>query len=223
MTPIPCTTSPVVRVAIDVAKLTHQVLLELPTGKRRSLRVANTKGEIDRFVSLLRSLEHPCEVALEQNGDYHRPHGHDAAVSGSARDRAPGSARAGEHLSAGLAAQGAPPAPHRDAPFALVFSRGGALSAQLAGRVVHRPPALHPVPHGGASVHEGSLRRRGARADRWPQSRQGTLAGRLLRHRVHPASACPCRSIRKRCACFAWCSRNIARCVSRGNVWKPTR
>ena len=39
MTSLSSTTSPVVRVAIDVAKLTHQVLLELPTGKRRSLRV----------------------------------------------------------------------------------------------------------------------------------------------------------------------------------------
>jgi transposase len=73
MTPIPSTTSPAVRVAIDVAKLTHQVLLELPTGKRRSLRVANTKMEIDHFVSLLRALEYPCEVAFEPTGDYHRP------------------------------------------------------------------------------------------------------------------------------------------------------
>jgi transposase len=73
MTPIPSTTLPTVRVAIDVAKLTHQVLLELPTGKRRALRVANTKMEIDHFVSLLRSLEYPCEVAFEPTGDYHRP------------------------------------------------------------------------------------------------------------------------------------------------------
>ncbi len=73
MTPIPSTISPAVRVAIDVAKLTHQVLLELPTGKRRSLHVANTKAEIDHFVSLLRSLEYPCEVAFEPTGDYHRP------------------------------------------------------------------------------------------------------------------------------------------------------
>jgi len=73
MTSIPSTTAPVVRVAIDVAKLTHQVLLELPSGKRRSLRVANTKMELERFVSLLESLEHPCEVAFEPTGDYHRP------------------------------------------------------------------------------------------------------------------------------------------------------
>ena len=73
MTPIPSTTLPAVRVAIDVAKLTHQVLLELPTGKRQSLRVANTKMEIERFVVLLRSLPQPCEVAFKPTGDYHRP------------------------------------------------------------------------------------------------------------------------------------------------------
>ena len=73
MTPISSITSPTVRVAIDVAKLTQQVLLELPSGKRRVLRVANTKTEIDRFVATLRALKHPCEVAFEPTGDYHRP------------------------------------------------------------------------------------------------------------------------------------------------------
>ncbi len=73
MTPLSSTTSPVVRVAIDVAKLTHQVLLELPTGKRRSLRVQNTRIEIERLVTLLRSLDWPCDVAFEPTGDYHRP------------------------------------------------------------------------------------------------------------------------------------------------------
>jgi len=73
MTSRPSTTSPAVRVAIDVAKLTHQVLLEWPTGQRRSLRLANTKKEIERFVSMLQALGHPCEVAFEPTGDYHRP------------------------------------------------------------------------------------------------------------------------------------------------------
>jgi hypothetical protein len=73
MTPIPSTTSPVVRVAIDIAKLTHQVLLELPSGKRRVLRVANTKPEMDRLVAVLRASGHPCEIAFEATGDYHRP------------------------------------------------------------------------------------------------------------------------------------------------------
>ena len=67
------TTSPVVRVGIDIAKLTHQILWELPGGKRRSLRVANTKTEIDRFVGMLGALGSPCEIAFEATGDYHRP------------------------------------------------------------------------------------------------------------------------------------------------------
>jgi hypothetical protein len=66
-------TAPVVRVAIDVAKLTHQVLIELPTGRRRALRVANTKAEIDGLVQLLRGMGERCEVAFEPTGDYHRP------------------------------------------------------------------------------------------------------------------------------------------------------
>jgi transposase len=65
-------TASVVWVAIDIAKLTHQVLLELPNGKRRVMRVANSKAEIDRFVAALRALEHPCEIAFEPTGDYHR-------------------------------------------------------------------------------------------------------------------------------------------------------
>lgn len=73
MTSNPSTTSPAVRVAIDIAKLTHQALLELPSGKRRILRVANTKTEIDRFVAALRGLGCRCEIAFEPTGDYHRP------------------------------------------------------------------------------------------------------------------------------------------------------
>ncbi len=61
------------RVAIDVAKLTHQVLLELPSGQRRAMRIANTKTEIDRFVAMLRAFNLPCEIAFEPTGDYHRP------------------------------------------------------------------------------------------------------------------------------------------------------
>jgi len=67
------TTAPKVHVAIDVAKLTHQVLMELPNGKRRAIRVANTKADLDRLIAMLRALDHPCEVAFEPTGDYHRP------------------------------------------------------------------------------------------------------------------------------------------------------
>ncbi len=59
MTPMSSTTSPAVRVAIDVAKLTHQVLIELPERPATCrCACANTKAEIDRFVAMLRSLAH---------------------------------------------------------------------------------------------------------------------------------------------------------------------
>jgi transposase len=70
---MPSITLPAVRVAIDVAKLIHQVLLELPNGKRRVLRVANTRSEIDRLVTVLSGLALRCEIAFEPTGDYHRP------------------------------------------------------------------------------------------------------------------------------------------------------
>jgi transposase len=73
MTSMSSTTSPTVRVAIDVAKLVHQVLVELPNGRRRARRVANTKAEIDAFVAELQALHHPCDVAFEPTGDDHRP------------------------------------------------------------------------------------------------------------------------------------------------------
>jgi|SRR5581483_8901119 len=73
MTSRSSTTAPAVRIAIDVAKLTHQVLIELPDGKRRVIRVANTKTDLDRLVATIRAVPHPCEVAFEPTGDYHRP------------------------------------------------------------------------------------------------------------------------------------------------------
>jgi transposase len=66
-------TSPTVRVAIDIAKLTHQVLVELPNGKRRAIRVANTKADLDHLAATLGALSSSCEVAFEPTGDYHRP------------------------------------------------------------------------------------------------------------------------------------------------------
>ena len=47
-------------VAIDVAKLTHHVLLELPSGKRRAIPVTNTRTELDCFIATLRALDVPA-------------------------------------------------------------------------------------------------------------------------------------------------------------------
>jgi Transposase len=73
MTSRSSTTPPAVRIAIDVAKLTHQVLIELPDGKRRAIRVANTKADLEQLVAMVRALDQPCDVAFEPTGDYHRP------------------------------------------------------------------------------------------------------------------------------------------------------
>ena len=62
-----------VYVAVDVAKATHHVLIEPPDGRRRALRVANTREGIDALIALLRTWDAPCEIAFEPTGDYHRP------------------------------------------------------------------------------------------------------------------------------------------------------
>ena len=62
-----------VRVAIDVAKLTHQVLLELPSGN--GARCASRTPRPRSTASWRRSarFDLPCEIAFEPTGDYHRP------------------------------------------------------------------------------------------------------------------------------------------------------
>jgi len=65
--------SPVVFVAIDISKAQHEVLIEPPDGKRKRLRVANTKPDFDELVTVLQRYRIPCHIAFEATGDYHRP------------------------------------------------------------------------------------------------------------------------------------------------------
>jgi len=65
--------SPVVFVAIDIAKARHEVLIEAPDGKRKRLAVANCKTDFDDLVATLRCYQVPCHIAFEATGDYHRP------------------------------------------------------------------------------------------------------------------------------------------------------
>jgi Transposase len=67
------TTSGTVYVAIDIAKMTHQVLIDRGDGGRTVVRLPNTRGEIDQFIERLRAYDQPCEIAFEPTGDYHRP------------------------------------------------------------------------------------------------------------------------------------------------------
>jgi len=69
-------------VAIDVAKVMHQVLIETPDGRRRAMRVANTAAAIERLVTLLRAAPAPCVIAFEPTGDYHRALMHRLGLAG---------------------------------------------------------------------------------------------------------------------------------------------
>ena len=74
MTSIQPTPAGAALVAVDVAKLRNEVLIELPeTRRRRRLTVANRRDEHDRFVAELQALARPVVVGLEPTGHYHRP------------------------------------------------------------------------------------------------------------------------------------------------------
>jgi transposase len=83
MTPASSTTG-IVWVAIDVAKVAHQVLVESPDGRRRAMRVANTARDLERLVRYLRALSAPCTIAFEPTGDYHRAVMHRLGLAGFA-------------------------------------------------------------------------------------------------------------------------------------------
>jgi len=67
------TTEGKVLVAMDIAKLKNDVLVELPSGKQKRLKIANRKADYDEFVAYLKSLNTPCVIAFEATGNYHRP------------------------------------------------------------------------------------------------------------------------------------------------------
>jgi hypothetical protein len=74
MTRIQPTPPAAVLVAIDVAKLRNEVLIEVPGARRRRrMTVTNTRAEHDRLVAELHALERPVTVGLEPTGHYHRP------------------------------------------------------------------------------------------------------------------------------------------------------
>ena len=74
MTSIEPTPAAAALVAIDVAKLRNEVLIELPgVHRRRRLTVSNQRDEHDRFVAELLALARPVLVGLEPTGHYHRP------------------------------------------------------------------------------------------------------------------------------------------------------
>jgi transposase len=59
-------------VAIDVAKAKHNVLVELPTGRRKKMVVLNQRSDFQQLAEYQRSLGRECLIALEPTADYHR-------------------------------------------------------------------------------------------------------------------------------------------------------
>ena len=61
-----------VLVAIDIAKAKHDVLVELPNGKRRKMIVRNQLSDFRQLATYLKRLDGAREIALEPTADYHR-------------------------------------------------------------------------------------------------------------------------------------------------------
>ena len=74
MTTSDSTPAGAVLVAIDIAKVRNDVLIEDPSHKRRRrLQVLNNRPEHDHLVEVLRTYGRPVVCALEATGNYHRP------------------------------------------------------------------------------------------------------------------------------------------------------
>ena len=63
-----------VLVAIDIAKVRNEVLIDAPDhGRRRRLSVLNTRAEHDRLIEILQAYGRSVICAFEATGNYHRP------------------------------------------------------------------------------------------------------------------------------------------------------
>jgi transposase len=63
-----------VLVALDIAKLRNEVLIEMPgQQRRRRLSVLNNRTEHDRLIGILKAFDAPVVCAFEATGNYHRP------------------------------------------------------------------------------------------------------------------------------------------------------
>ncbi len=73
MTDFHPTPSDAALVAIDIAKVRNEVLIEFPDRKRRKrLSVLNIREDHDRFIETLRSYDYSVVVGFEATGNYHR-------------------------------------------------------------------------------------------------------------------------------------------------------
>jgi transposase len=76
MTKSSSSTQPAVWVAIDVAKLRHDVLVQLPSGRRKHLKITSPLADFQQLAAFLHDCGSPCLIGFEATGDYHRPLAH---------------------------------------------------------------------------------------------------------------------------------------------------
>jgi transposase len=73
MTDFHPTLSDTILVAIDIAKVRNEVLIEFPDRKRRKRQsVLNIREDHDRLIAQLKAFDHPVVVGFEATGNYHR-------------------------------------------------------------------------------------------------------------------------------------------------------
>ncbi len=60
-------------VAIDIAKVKNDILVEFSDGKRRKLKIFNRMEDFLELDGLLRAQNGPCIVGVEPTSNYHRP------------------------------------------------------------------------------------------------------------------------------------------------------
>ena len=74
MTVADSTPADAVLVAIDIAKVRHEVLIEASGQKRRRrLSVLNSRSDHDRLIEVLQAYGRSVVCAFEATGNYHRP------------------------------------------------------------------------------------------------------------------------------------------------------
>lgn len=71
------TQTPTILVAVDIAKLRHDVLIDAPGWKsKKRMVLLNAAAEFRRFADYLHGLKHPVRIGFEATGNYHRPLAH---------------------------------------------------------------------------------------------------------------------------------------------------
>ena len=63
-------------VAIDVAKRAHDILVRWPSGRTRTLKIANQRKDFQRLTAFLQDQDLPVRIALEATADFHRSIAH---------------------------------------------------------------------------------------------------------------------------------------------------